>query len=140
MKTTIFAGAALAAAMLLSACGGAESGAPPSGEATAEAAPQQAAAADNPLTTWCMETASQEACECADVALKAAATSEDYEIYLSMAPTYLERRAAGDDLVTAFDAASAEAMERLDMAEGDLRSITSRIGRQHRSAINECER
>ncbi len=98
------------------------------------------AAASNPLITWCMETKSRETCECADTALRAASAENDYEIYKGMAPTYLERRAAGDDRVAAFDAASEEAAERLGMTVSELRKVTNRIGRQHRDAtkLKQC--
>lgn len=138
MKLTIHAGAGLAAIMLLAACDSeGESVKPNMGEVSAGAA--EKAPDDNPLTTWCMETETQETCECADAALRGASIESEYAIYQSLAPTYLLRRAAGDDYVTAFDAASEETAERLGMTAGELRQITNRMGRQHRDAIKQCE-
>lgn len=138
MKLTVHTGAGLAIVLLLAACGGVgESAASDPGDAPTAVA--ETVSAGNPLTAWCMETETQEICDCADAALRAASIENDYEIYQSLAPTYLERRAAGDDYVTAFDTASAEAAERLDMTAGELRRITNRMGRQHRDAIDQCD-
>jgi hypothetical protein len=118
MKLTALICSGLAASMFLSACGeGAK------------------AATSNPLIAWCMETKTRETCECADAALRATSAENDYEIYKGMAPNYLERRAAGDGRVAAFDAASEEAAGRLGMTASELRTVTNRIGRQHRDAI-----
>lgn len=131
--------------VFLAACGGDTNGAASgtSQRATAETqvpAGQVPLRSDiTPLLAWCMETGSEDVCRCADTALREAASADDLEIYESMAPTYLLRRAAGDDLVMAFEAASAEAAGRLDMSDGELLPITNRIGNQHRAAINQCE-
>lgn len=138
MKLTALIGSGLAAAMLLSACSEDGKAAASEENEASSATSAQTAFAENPLTTWCMETDTREACECADEALRAASMENDYEIYQGMAPTYLKHRAAGDDRVAAFDAASEEAVGRLGMTSGGLREVTNRMGRQHRSAIKQC--
>ncbi len=131
---------ALPFVLLLTACGSEEATATPGeGVEAASVAQAETSTVDNPLTAWCMETETQEICTCADSVLRDAAAEADYEIYQGLAPTYLERRAAGDGREAAFDAASAEASERLSMSANDLRDVTNRIGRQHRDAIKQCE-
>ena len=140
MKKVLKSYIVLSSAIFLAACGG-QADDPEAG--TAEAAQSmvaQSASADSPLIAWCMEsTPSLEVCACAETALRAEAASDDYEIYAGMGPAYLERRAAGDAIEPAFDAASAEAAERLGMGLGELGRITNRMGAQHRAAINQCK-
>lgn len=135
----------LPCALLLAACGGetgnsaSDTSQPTTAETPIQARQMPLREGITPLLAWCMESDSEAACRCADTTLREAASPDDFKIYEGMAPTYLARRAAGDDRVAAFQAASAEAAGQLGMSEGELLPITNRIDQQHLDAIRQCQ-
>jgi hypothetical protein len=95
--------------------------------------------ADGGVTAMCLALSDEAACSCATERLRQDVGAEDFAVYDTIGVDYTSRRAGGEAMADAWEAASGTVAAEIGLSTSELRQRTNAVGRAHRDAIRGCE-